>query len=283
MRNPVVASAAVLGATLALGGGAQAATLSRSAAGGTMVRRRRPGSRPALAALALGLGLGLAGTPAQAVVYTVTAEGTVSEGTDVTGVFGLAGLDLAGLTFQSMQTFDDALGFYANGPNSQKLLGGQTNGAPSLGSATLKLFSGVTELGSVTVDGAWTTMIEYFDHPGVSNPYHLTYEYDATGPVRTTGYIQFGATAAGGVYPAVVGGYTGNLCAVGSCYGSFFREVVDLGETPADELERAFGRLTVTSLRVTSGAVPEPATWAMMLLGFCGLGAMMRRRRVTAA
>ena len=26
-------------------------------------------------------------------------------------------------------------------------------------------------------------------------------------------------------------------------------------------------------------AVPEPATWAMMLLGFCGVGAAMRRRR----
>jgi hypothetical protein len=25
--------------------------------------------------------------------------------------------------------------------------------------------------------------------------------------------------------------------------------------------------------------VPEPATWAMMLLGFAGIGAVMRRRR----
>lgn len=28
----------------------------------------------------------------------------------------------------------------------------------------------------------------------------------------------------------------------------------------------------------TGGAVPEPATWAMMLLGFAGIGASMRRR-----
>jgi len=27
------------------------------------------------------------------------------------------------------------------------------------------------------------------------------------------------------------------------------------------------------------GAVPEVSTWAMMLLGFGGLGAMLRRRR----
>lgn len=29
--------------------------------------------------------------------------------------------------------------------------------------------------------------------------------------------------------------------------------------------------------------VPEPATWAMMLMGFCGLGAMLRRRRASGA
>jgi hypothetical protein len=31
------------------------------------------------------------------------------------------------------------------------------------------------------------------------------------------------------------------------------------------------------------GGVPEPATWAMMLIGFGGLGAMIRRRRATTA
>lgn len=32
-----------------------------------------------------------------------------------------------------------------------------------------------------------------------------------------------------------------------------------------------------------SGAVPEPATWALMLLGFCAVGATMRRRRTSVA
>ena len=30
---------------------------------------------------------------------------------------------------------------------------------------------------------------------------------------------------------------------------------------------------------ISGGAVPEPATWAMMLVGFGGMGAMLRRRR----
>ncbi len=37
---------------------------------------------------------------------------------------------------------------------------------------------------------------------------------------------------------------------------------------------------------ITSGvvaAVPEPATWAMLLFGFAGIGAAMRRRRAAAA
>jgi hypothetical protein len=32
-----------------------------------------------------------------------------------------------------------------------------------------------------------------------------------------------------------------------------------------------------------AGAVPEPATWAMMLVGFGGIGWSMRRRRTTCA
>ena len=31
------------------------------------------------------------------------------------------------------------------------------------------------------------------------------------------------------------------------------------------------------------GAVPEPATWAMMILGFGGVGALLRRRSILAA
>ncbi len=35
--------------------------------------------------------------------------------------------------------------------------------------------------------------------------------------------------------------------------------------------------------RSTSGGVPEPATWAIMLVGFAGVGSALRRRRVNAA
>uniref|UniRef100_UPI003982F4AA PEPxxWA-CTERM sorting domain-containing protein n=1 Tax=Phenylobacterium sp. TaxID=1871053 RepID=UPI003982F4AA len=41
--------------------------------------------------------------------------------------------------------------------------------------------------------------------------------------------------------------------------------------------------LTVTDNGTGGGGVPEPATWAVMLVGFAGIGAALRRRRPRAA
>jgi PEP-CTERM motif len=40
--------------------------------------------------------------------------------------------------------------------------------------------------------------------------------------------------------------------------------------------------VAVTAIAPVTGAVPEPATWAMMLIGFGGMGVSLRRRRATA-
>ena len=47
-------------------------------------------------------------------------------------------------------------------------------------------------------------------------------------------------------------------------------------------LSGAVGFLGIDDLRLSS-AVPEPSTWAMMILGFCGLGFMAYRRKLKPA
>ena len=46
--------------------------------------------------------------------------------------------------------------------------------------------------------------------------------------------------------------------------------------------QTGFDNITFGSATPGRGAVPEPSTWAMMLLGFGAVGAAMRRRRKTA-
>ena len=42
------------------------------------------------------------------------------------------------------------------------------------------------------------------------------------------------------------------------------------------------GQTDTFHVQLGGGAVPEPSTWALMMVGFGGLGAMLRRRSRTA-
>ena len=73
---------------------------------------------------------------------------------------------------------------------------------------------------------------------------------------------------------------------------SFFRDnVIDLGSDFGPDIDLTFGYTLVADGSggfgfdfAIGGAVPEPSTWAMMLLGFAGLGyAGYRRARVPGA
>ncbi len=46
-------------------------------------------------------------------------------------------------------------------------------------------------------------------------------------------------------------------------------------------LESGRNSFEIDNLAIGTAAVPEPAAWAMMILGFGGVGAMVRRRRAT--
>lgn len=54
-----------------------------------------------------------------------------------------------------------------------------------------------------------------------------------------------------------------------------------LSGDPASDFSSAFDSVVIRTADV-GGGVPEPSTWATMLLGFAGLGVMARRRRAGA-
>ena len=50
----------------------------------------------------------------------------------------------------------------------------------------------------------------------------------------------------------------------------------------ANGYDVGFDRVSLQAAQRAEGAVPEPGTWAMMLLGFGGMGVALRRRRKSA-
>jgi hypothetical protein len=63
---------------------------------------------------------------------------------------------------------------------------------------------------------------------------------------------------------------------------TFTASVQNVGDDPTapDEFDPMFSsKLAVANVAVTAGGVPEPTSWALMLVGFAGLGAALRARR----
>lgn len=126
--------------------------------------------------------------------------------------------------------------------------------------------SGISSISALTVAFAFDHILgpvadfEFFGYSSVLNPgptslglgYSLGSDFGTAGdPSRLIG-MRFRALSSGNVQPQIVG--TG----------------ADDGTGPlADNF----------SFSITSAPVPEPSTWAMMLIGFGGIGASLRRYR----
>lgn len=90
----------------------------------------------------------------------------------------------------------------------------------------------------------------------------------------TTGAVDGNAAANRFNYTGTINGLT-----IGAGQVFSFR-FVDLDVAGAD-LGLALDDLSVTATTNATPAVPEPATWGMMLIGFGAMGYVMRRRRAT--
>ncbi len=156
-----------------------------------------------------------------------------------------------------------------------------------------------TELGSegsalVAVDPLSTYRISYVSGFTQTNPaYPLS---DGTGCCVAFGPTfggpgQYTTTGSSGLYPdlqALLGAFVdGSGKIIGSPF--FIGDGPLLASAPAGTVDLSLGLNdteysdNLGSLKVSVSAVPEPSTWAMMILGFAGLGFLAYRRNNQAA
>ncbi|MCG2633007.1 PEPxxWA-CTERM sorting domain-containing protein [Bradyrhizobium sp. WYCCWR 13023] len=152
--------------------------------------------------------------------------------------------------------------------------------------------------GTITTDGTQgvlaTADILAFDitvSPG-GNSYHYTsadlgssYQVGVIGLSASSAGLTFDFTAANAFL--YIAGADGHFCLNGasgaSCDGQFGRETVAVGALTAPPFGASgasdpYRDATLFATPVVA-AVPEPTTWAMMLLGFFGLSVFAYRRR----
>jgi len=212
-------------------------------------------------------------TAASAAKMMATFTGVVDAGSDLTNVFGL-GATLDGAAFSARYIYDTSLGIEILTPTYHSLVGGAGFGggiSPIL-SASITL-NGVTQFFDMGQDGAanvrnqdgWPQTFfytNYFaDGGGVSNWNYLQlFVLDAPSPVLLT-------TAYTGFHQPVNAPPIESNKVLKSVWVNGIRQT---GFQAA---------LTTRSVTLSPVGVPEPATWMVLITGFFGLGAMLRRRR----
>jgi hypothetical protein len=195
---------------------------------------------------------------AQAAIIDVTYTGTIynSFSTDGAGMFGTAGASLAGQAISVTYTYDTSLAPIQHNPNP---VSNQT-------------LSGATTAIDITINGITQTFTSFFSSlalnynsgVGQSRVQHEAF-FDNSG----VNYIsmQLVDNVNGALPIDLTAPYDVTSLTTGT---GFFR----LG----NGTQALFQPTHVTAVEIAA-AVPEPSTWAMMILGFAGVGFIAYRRR----
>jgi hypothetical protein len=232
---------------------------------------------------------------AQAARLLVVYTGTVSnDSIDETGVFGGGVID--GARFRAEFVVDDsAFGAIAIfGPDFSQLYGGLNQGPGFQVPATATLtINGVSRAFGVAIGTDGGTY--YSDNPHVAIPDDsaaVDSIWHSTGDkgVRSGKFLRSGLSLGFDAVNLLANGdyrtpLTYTLGEFGEGFGSFnfSEEVLDANNQPTDVYDvNAYGVLSPNFVEVTAlpslNAVPEPASWAMMITGFGLVGGAMRRR-----
>lgn len=224
-----------------------------------------------------------------AAAYDITYVGTVNSGYDQTGLFGTAGQNLAGLNFSET--------FHVDPTAPDTLTSGRIWYRESYGHHLVSP--------SVTINGI-TKFFPQFDF-SIDRDYRYDFSRDEFRPGIGSGFEQstfrFSSRSEDEGYKEYVKRsrfYTRgdssrkdyhpsfSLLSPPSYSGGegmFFSSYFELFESYFDRRNAENASITTTWTYATlhptsfsaSGGVPEPASWALMLIGFFGMGAALRR------
>jgi PEP-CTERM motif len=208
---------------------------------------------------------------ASATIATITYTGTVATGADETGIFGQAATELGGDAFKLVYTLDTSKGNSAGGCSGgqcfQEDYGGSNFGvAPSMTAAlTIK---GVT----VFFDGSLVSDDFSRQNSNGSGLSQISQEdFGGIGLVRSNFINGNGSN----FFPlSLTTPYS--LSLIGSA-----EQATDFSISGASGTAR--GTFSPDHVSLSVPGVPEPASWAMMLVGFGLAGVALRRGRTVVA
>ena len=234
-----------------------------------------------LAAAGAALALGFAASAASATIVTATYSGKVvgagnsqlqlDGAFDYTGEFGGSAID--GSDFTAVFKFDTDLALFDPGSPSQ-LIGGSDFGLVDPIISAILTINGVDQAFS----GVTTTVAAVIGNGLDTTSFHLISQFanglDGSAMNRVLLGQFFNPDLPLDLRAAVSKGRV-VIDPSGEAVGLF---LINAQDADANTTHLAYGYLAADRLTVST-SVPEPATWALMLAGFGGLGAVARRSR----
>jgi hypothetical protein len=193
---------------------------------------------------------------ASAAIVDVTYTGIVTSGTDPTGTFGTVGGSYIGDTYVASFQFDTNVGQLLNTPTTTYASGYLGTGPAISSSVTV---NGVT-LNQDLTNSYYSYTYATNNGSDFSQHFDTAYSNSAASSHATV------SASDTSIPPSIAATFTLNAGPDTTGYMNYID--TNLGT----DIEANFVSLTVS-------AVPEPSTWAMMILGFAGIGLMTYRRQ----